>query len=245
MCGRSSLNKTEKELEARFNASFYSDELVQYNPLPNFNIAPSHMHPVITNVDQGHFRYMRWGLIPFWAKDVKIGYKMINARAETLKEKATFKNALVKRRCIVPFDGFYEWRKNADGTKTPFRIQVLDQEMFSVAGLWEKWKSPDGEEIFSFTLITQSPNKFMSKIHDRMPAILSQEEERLWLEDGVSTDELLKLVKPLADNRMKAYEVSSRVGNVRNNDADLLLPAIPDAPKQNPKGDQNRHTLFD
>jgi len=86
MCGRSSLTKTEKELEARFNATFYSDDLVQYNPLPSFNVAPSHMHPVITNVDEGHFRYMRWGLIPFWAKDVKIGYKMINARAETLKE---------------------------------------------------------------------------------------------------------------------------------------------------------------
>jgi len=245
MCGRSSLTKTEKELEARFNATFYSDDLVQYNPLPSFNVAPSHMHPVITNVDEGHFRYMRWGLIPFWAKDVKIGYKMINARAETLKEKRTFKNALVKRRCIVPFDGFYEWRKNEDGSKTPFRIQVADQELFSVAGLWEKWKSPDGAEIFSFTLITQSPNKFMAKIHDRMPAILSKEEERFWLEDGVSTDELLKLIKPLADNRIKAYEVSSRVGNVRNNDEDLILPVIPEAPTAKPKGDENRHTLFD
>lgn len=241
MCGRSSLTKTEKELEARFNATFYSDELVQYNPLPNFNIAPSHMHPVITNVADGHFRYMRWGLIPFWAKDIKIGYKMINARVESLQEKNTFKKALVERRCIVPFDGFYEWRKNEDGTKTPFRIQVTDQEIFSVAGLWEKWHSPEDEEIFSFTLITQAPNKFMAKIHNRMPAILSQEEERLWLEDGVSTQELLKLISPLADNRMKAYEVSARVGNVRNNDADLLLPVIPDAPGKGSK----QQTLFD
>ena len=189
---------------------------------------------------------MRWGLIPFWAKDEKIGYKMINARLETLSEKTTFKKALVKRRCIVPFDGFYEWRKNKDGSKTPFRIQTVAQEIFSIAGLWEKWHSPAGEDIFSFTLITMAPNKFMAKIHDRMPAILDQESEKLWLEDGVSTEELLKIIQPLAENSLKADVVSSRVGNVRNNDADLIIPVKHQALKPDkPKGDPNRHTLFD
>ena len=244
MCGRSSLTKTEKELEKRFHASFYSDELERYNPLPNYNVAPSHMHPVITNQDKDHFRYMRWGLIPFWAKDEKIGYKMINARVETIDEKPSFKNAFIKRRCIVPFDGFYEWQKLDNGKKQPYRIQVMDQEIFSIAGLWEKWVSPDGNDIFSFTLITQAANNFMKRIHDRMPAILTQEEERLWLEDGISTDELLKLIKPFADNRLKAYQVDPRVGNVRNNDPELIKPYSPDD-KKGSESQNNRHSLFD
>ena len=246
MCGRSSLTKTEKELEERFNASFYSDELIRYNPLPNYNVAPSHMHPVITNHDADHFKFMRWGLIPFWAKDEKIGYKMINARVETVDQKPSFKHALIKRRCIVPFDGFYEWKKNEDGTKQPYRIQVADQEIFSVAGLWEKWTSPKGDDVFSFTLITQAANNFMKKIHDRMPAILSQEEERLWLEEGISTTELLKVIKPFADQRMNAYEVDPRVGNVRNNDADLIKPFKAKQPaKPKSSKNDNRHNLFD
>ena len=170
MCGRSSLTKTEKELEERFQATFYSDGLVQYNPLPNFNVAPSHMMPVITNEDKLHFQAYRWGLIPFWAKDQKIGYKMINARIETLFEKSSFKMAVAKRRCLVPADGFYEWKKikGPDGkiTKQPYRIQTTDQEIFSMAGLWDRWKAPDGQTVFSFTVITQGPNETMKDIHD-------------------------------------------------------------------------------
>lgn len=134
MCGRSSLTKTEKELEERFNATFYSDTLVQYNPLPNYNVAPSHYLPVITNQDTSHFQALRWGLIPSWAKDKKIGYKMINARIETLFEKSTFKQAVSKRRCLVPADGFYEWQKitNQKGKieKQPYHIKTTDQEVF-------------------------------------------------------------------------------------------------------------------
>ncbi len=222
MCGRSSLSKTEKELEERFGATFYSDDLVNYNPLPNYNVAPSHSMPVITNEDLHHFRALRWGLIPSWAKDAKIGYKMINARIETLFEKSSFKQAVAKRRCLVPADGFYEWKKTASG-KQPYRIQTTDQEIFSMAGLWERWKDPaDGQMVLSFTVITQGPNELMEDIHDRMPAILTPEQEALWLADDLSPKELVDMIEPYSADKMKAYPVSSRVGNVKNNDASLL-----------------------
>ena len=214
MCGRSSLTKTEKELEERFNATFYSDELERYNPLPNFNVAPTHVMPVIKNADPEHFRPLRWGLIPFWAKDIRIGYKMINARIETVMDKSAFKQAIQKRRCIVPFDGFYEWKKISKKEKQPYRIVTTNTEIFSIAGLWEIWKSPEGEMIESFTLITQPPNKLLESIHDRMPAVLLPEEEKLWLDPELSPQDALALIKPYPDEYMRAYKVSKRVGKV-------------------------------
>jgi putative SOS response-associated peptidase YedK len=221
MCGRSSLNKTEQELEKRFQASFYSDDLVQYNPLPNFNVAPSHMMPVITNLNHDHFAAMRWGLIPSWSKDMKVGYKMINARKETLLEKNSFKSAVENRRCLVPADGFYEWQKSEKG-KQAYHISLVGQKLFAMAGLWDKWISPDGTEVYSYTVITQEPNTLMKDIHDRMPAILTPEQESLWLSDELSPQQLLDSITPYADNQMTAKKVSKRVNNVRNNDKGLL-----------------------
>ncbi len=221
MCGRSSLTKTESELEERFGASFYSDELERYNPLPSFNVAPSQMHPVITNNDQDHLVFFRWGLIPFWAKDIKIGYKLINSRIETILEKPSFRNAVNKRRCIVPFDGFYEWQKTADG-KQPYRIVTTNVEIFTVAGIWETWKSPEAETIHSFSLITQAPNKKLEHIHNRMPAILLPEQEKLWLDQELPAEEALKMIAPYPDEFIDAYKVSKAVGNVRNNDPSLI-----------------------
>ena len=221
MCGRSSLTKTEKELEERFQATFYSEDLERYNPLPNFNVAPTHVHPVITIKDPQHFQPLRWGLIPFWAKDVKIGYSLINARVETLREKPAFRDALQKRRCIVPFDGFYEWKKEGK-LKIPYRIVTTNTDIFSVAGLWERWKSPAGEWILSFSLITQPPNHTMASIHDRMPAILMPEEEKLWLDNEWSEEEALKLIRPYPDQYTRAYRVSMRVNKVSENDASLV-----------------------
>lgn len=220
MCGRSSLTKTEKELEERFQATFYTEDLERYNPLPNFNVAPTHVLPVITSQDPKHFRPMRWGLIPFWAKDPKVGYKMINARIETVEEK-TFKNALEKRRCLVPFDGFYEW-KTVGKKKKPYRITIQNGKLFTIAGLWESWKAPNGERIESFTLITQPANTMMSSIHDRMPAILLPEQEKLWIDPTLSSKEALQLIIPYPDEEMEAYPVSDRVGKVSENDAGLI-----------------------
>ena len=221
MCGRSSLTKTEKELEERFNSTFYSEDLERYNPLPNFNVAPTHIMPVISDQDPGHFKPMRWGLIPYWAKDIKVGYKMINARIESVNQKPAFKQALHKRRCLVPFDGFYEWKKLSNG-KQAYRIITTNTEIFTVAGLWENWKSMDGEWIQSFTLLTHEPNDLMKTIHDRMPAILLPEEERTWIDPELSTEEALSIVKPYPSELMRAYKVSNRVGKVSENDADLI-----------------------
>ena len=221
MCGRSSLTRTEKELEERFNSTFYSEDLERYNPLPNYNVAPTHMHPVITNQDPGHIRFFRWGLIPFWAKNKKIGYKMINARIETIMEKSVFKTPMQKRRCLVPFDGFYEWKKTEKG-KIPYRIVTLNQEIFTIAGLWEKWKDPEGGEIYTFTLITQPSNGVLKNIHDRMPAILLPEQEKLWLDAEIPAVELLNEIAPYPDEMINAYTVSTRVNKVSENDKDLI-----------------------
>jgi len=231
MCGRSSLTKTEKEIEERFNATFYSDELERYNPLPNYNAAPSHMMPIINNQDPDRIQLYRWGLIPFWAKDEKIGYRMINARVETLMEKSAFKNAVKHRRCLVPMDGFYEWKKEGN-TKTPYRIILPETPIFTAAGLWESWKDSKGKEIFSFTVITQKPNTLMSTIHDRMPAILSPEQERLWIDNELSAADAISLIEPYPSELMSAYKVSARIGNVRNNDKYLLDPIQSSPPMQ-------------
>ena len=222
MCGRASLTKTEKELEKRFNATFYREDIERYNPLPNFNVAPTNKLPVITNQDPDHFRPFQWGLVPFWAKDAKIGYKMINARIETLSSKPAFRQAFHKRRCIIPFDGFYEWQKK-DGTKQPFFIHRKDGEAFAIAGLWEHWKDPETERtLYTFTLITQDPSPAISKLHDRMPAMLLPEEEHLWIDDEVPAEEALKVIQPYPDELLEIYPVSTKVNNVRNNDASLL-----------------------
>jgi len=223
MCGRSSLTKTEKEIEARFNATFYSEELERYNPLPNFNVAPTHRMPIINNEEQDKIQLYRWGLIPFWAKDEKIGYKMINARVETLLEKSAFKNAVKSRRCLVPMDGFYEWKKEGK-TKTPYRITLPDTPIFTAAGLWENWKSNTGEEVFSFTVITQPPNEMMKNIHDRMPAILHPDQEKLWLDNDLSPEDAVSLIQPYPSDLMLAYKVDPRVGKVSENDAQLIEP---------------------
>lgn len=225
MCGRSSLTKTEKELEELFNASFYSDDLERYNPLPNYNVCPTHITPVITNQDKNHFNAYRWGLIPFWAKDEKIGYKMINARVETVLEKRSYKNLVVSKLCVVPFDGFYEWKKTPKG-KQPYRIITTDREVFTIAGLWDRWQNPEGELIHSFTLLTQDANKLVSEIHDRMPAILNKEQEELWLSNDLAPEELLKLIEPYPDEAMEAYPVSKKVNNVRNNNPSLVVKEI-------------------
>lgn len=222
MCGRASLTKSEKILEVRFKASFLSEDAEKYNPLPNFNVAPTHVMPILTAENPLHFSPMQWGLIPFWAKDKRIGYKMINARMETVQEKSAFRSAVEKRRCLVPMDGYYEWKKNGK-KKTPYRIITTDQDLFCMAGIWENWKSPEGELIQSFTILTQTPSESIAHIHDRMPAILRKDQEQLWIDHSIATTEALSLIAPYDDQFLKAYEVSDRVGKVSENDADLIL----------------------
>lgn len=221
MCGRSSLTKTEKELEQRFRATFYTEDLERYNPLPNFNVAPTHMHPVINQEEPQIIHLFRWGLIPFWAKDMKIGSKMINARIEGIEEKPAFRQAFHKRRCIVPFDGYYEWQKTAEG-KIPFRIQVKEVEIFTIAGLYEHWKSPEGKQINSFTLITREADPAIRHLHDRQPMVLLPEQEQLWLDASIPTKDLIHELVPMPGSHFKWYRVSDRVNKVSENDAGLV-----------------------
>jgi len=225
MCGRGSLTKVEKELEERFGSDFYSKDLERYNPIPNFNIAPTHILPVILQEDPLHFQPVKWGLIPSWAKDKKIGSKMINARKETLAEKSTFKTALIQRRCLIPMDGFYEWKINPKGVKIPYRIGIKNFELYAMAGIYDRWKDEKGETIISCSIITLASNEFMLPYHDRMPAIMLKEEERWWLDPLIQkTDELLDLIKAYPDDGMEAYAVSDRVNSVKNKDSDLINP---------------------
>lgn len=223
MCGRSSITKTEKEIEERFNATFYSDELERYNPLPNYNVAPTHMHPLITSVEADRLRIYRWGLVPFWAKDEKVGYNLINARIESLMEKASFKNLISSKRCIVPMDGFYEW-KTSGKEKQPFRIFTKDQEIFSVAGLFDSWSKPDGSLLHSFTIITLPANEFMQEVHDRMPAILTTAAEKEWLQSELGANDMLSLLTPYDSQQMDKYPIHPKVGNVREKGAELIEP---------------------
>ena len=222
MCGRSSLTKTEKELEERFRATFYSEDLERYNPLPNFNVAPTQVHPVITQEEPTIIHLYRWGLIPYWAKDMKIGSKMINARMEGIEEKPAFRQAFAKRRCIVPFDGYYEWQKTPGG-KIPYRIKLKNVEIFTIAGLYEHWKNPEGKPVHSFTLITHEADPAIAHLHDRMPLILLPEQEKLWLDPNIPSKDLIHNLTPVPGDYITWYRVSDRVNKVTENDAGLIV----------------------
>jgi len=214
MCGRYTLHTTD-ELEERYRVEVA--EAIR----PNYNAAPSQMMPVLTN--EG-LEVMRWGLIPKWAKDEKIGYKLINARSETVFEKPMWKGIIKRNRCLVPANGFYEWQKR-DGGKQPFYIHFPDERIFSFAGIWETWQH-EGKEWQSYTILTTTPNKEMESIHDRMPVILHREDEAQWL--AADTEEDIRvLLAPLENGALETYEVSPEVNTVRVNDKTLMGPLNP------------------
>lgn len=216
MCGRFQLSVKGRHISERFNVEVF-DEFYK----PNYNCAPSQKLPVITNAEKGKLSYFKWGLIPFWAKDPKIGYRLINTRAETITEKPSFKSAFKKRRCLIPANGFYEWRK--DENKTPFRITVNEDELFAMAGLWESWKDGEGKKVHTFSIITTTPNSLMESIHDRMPVILQPEDEERWLTEE-DEPKLLELLKPCDPYLMKAYPISKKVNSPANNGPEIVEP---------------------
>jgi putative SOS response-associated peptidase YedK len=222
MCGRASLTKTEVELEQRFGIPFYQEDIARYNPLPNYNIAPTHRLPVILNTDPGHWHFLKWGLVPYWAKEEKIGYKMINARSETIPDKPAFREAYKRRRCLIPLDGFYEWRRVSKDEKQAFWITLENEALFAVAGLWENWADPGGQTLQTFTIITTTPNALMVSIHDRMPAILKREDEETWLAEETEPLGLQQCLLPYPATYMKATPVGPAVNHVRENNAGLI-----------------------
>lgn len=217
MCGRYTLKHSTEEVAARFAV-----QQIAFDLEPRFNIAPSQPIAVITQGQNGAnaariLDGFKWGLVPSWAKDAAIGNRMINARAETLLEKPSFRTALKRRRCLIPADGFYEWKrdgKTKGATKQPMRIHESDDSLFAFAGLWEEWKQPDGELLRTATIITTSPNELMSGIHDRMPAILSRDDEAFWLDaDADEAPQLLKLLRSYPDEALRAHPVSTQVNS--------------------------------
>ncbi len=204
-------------LQARF-----SFERVDLGLALSFNVAPTQQVLTVVNDGENHARYMRWGLIPSWAKDASIGSRMINARAETLAEKPSFRSAFKRRRCLVLADSFYEWKKTGSG-KTPMRIMLRSGEPFAFAGIWESWTNPDDERVLSCTIVTAEPNSFMESIHDRMPVILSREAEEVWLDQSIEDTAMLgSLLVPYADEELDAYEVPTLVNSPANNSPELV-----------------------
>ncbi|MDP2208536.1 MAG: SOS response-associated peptidase [Bacteroidota bacterium] len=211
MCGRFSLKSTFQAIEDEFSIEESEIEI-----LPRYNIAPTQDVSAIVNDGQMRLVSFRWGLIPSWAKDPTIGNKMINARAETLTQKVSFKNALKKRRCLIIADGFYEWKK-AGSEKKPMFIFFKNEKPFAFAGLWESWKTPEGKFIRTCTIITTTPNELISPIHNRMPVILRKEYRSYWLEPYNSDEtKLVELLKPYPPEEMAAYEVSKHVNSPKN-----------------------------
>lgn len=218
MCGRFTLNKSGEAIASAFQLT----EIPQV--LPRYNIAPTQLvstvlHPAENSNRQ--FHQLRWGLIPSWAKDPQMGARLINARAETITEKPSFRSAFRHRRCLVIADGFYEWQRQ-EGKKQPFYFRFQNGQPFAFAGLWERWRSPDGEEIQSCTILTTEANDLLRPIHDRMPVILDSKDYDLWLDPAVQSTEPLQLLRPYQAEAMTSYAVSTKVNNPANNTPECI-----------------------
>lgn len=211
MCGRFTLLAEELEILERFGIDHRLDD---YHP--RYNIAPS--QDVLCIVNDGKRNkagYLRWGLVPFWSKDPSIGYKMINARAETASSKPSFKHLLARKRCLIVADSFYEWKQTGK-KKQPLRISLNNRRLFAFAGLWDRWKKGD-QELVSCTILTKAPNDFMKNIHDRMPVILPQDDEDRWIDPQQrDPDEMRDFLLGLPDEDLTADEVSTFVNNPKN-----------------------------
>lgn len=223
MCGRFTITVSFEELLLRYML----DPISPPFHTPRYNVAPGQLVPAIINDGSANrIGQLKWGLVPSWASDEKGGYKMINARSETLLEKPAFKKLIVRKRAIIPADGFYEWQQ-IGAKKQPMRIMLKNKEIFSMAALFDTWLAPDGRKISTFSVITTTPNRLMEPIHNRMPVILPREEEQRWLDrNNEDTSALLSLLKPYPDEEMLAYPVSSKVGNVKNESVNCIEEVI-------------------
>jgi putative SOS response-associated peptidase YedK len=210
MCGRFTIFSEKKEIEERFQLK------IEIPISKRYNIAPSQQILAITQEDEERkANLFRWGLIPFWSKDPSIGNKLINARAETLDEKPSFKHLIKRKRCLIVSDGFYEWKKE-EGKKQPYFIQMKSRKAFALAGLWDAWRDKD-DCVYTCTIITTVPNDLMKPLHSRMPVILDEEQEKIWLDSNITDSTYLKtLLTPYSNQSMNAFPVSTMVNNPKN-----------------------------
>jgi putative SOS response-associated peptidase YedK len=223
MCGRFTLTKTPQALDHLFPSLFDSVEVPpQYNVAPSQNVLAVRLRP--GNSEPEAVR-LRWGLIPAWADDPKIGYRMINARAETARDKPAFRSAFKSRHCLILADGFYEWQK-CGKQKQPYHIRFRDGRPFGFAGLWERWHH-EGQVLETCTILTTDANEVARPVHDRMPVILTPDNFQAWLDTSKGTDGASELLRPCSADDMIAVPVSTHVNNPRNNDAACLEPPPP------------------
>lgn len=222
MCGRFTLTIDPADLQD----AFYWVDFSNIDFSPRYNIAPTQPIAVVPNTGENKLDFFLWGLIPSWARDPKIGSRLINARSETLAEKPSFRAAYRRRRCLILADGFYEWQKvTGSKTKIPTYIRLKSGKPFAFAGLWEVWHSPDGSEILSCTIITTRPNEVLKPIHNRMPIILPPAVYELWLDPAEKTPRQLQhILQPYQSEGMEAYPVSRLVNSPSNDMPDCIQP---------------------
>ena len=221
MCGRFTLTVDPAELQDAFGGFSFPDQYA-----PRFNIAPTQPVLAIPNDAKNKADFFLWGLIPSWSKDPSIANKLINARGETIAEKPSFRGSFKYKRCLIPADGFYEWKAGADKkTKTPYFIHMKDRKPFAFAGLWDEWQSPEGGALRTCTIITTDANELMKTMHSRMPVILNPKDYAEWLDPAPRTpDNLLHLIRPFSPDAMSAYPVSTSVNSPANDRSELILP---------------------
>ena len=222
MCGRYRLSRRKQIIEEHFDTVSGDEDWS-----PRYNVAPTQPVPIIRQhrkEPRRELSLVRWGLIPWWAKDASNSALMINARSETAATKPAFRDALKSKRCIVPADGFYEWRKTRSG-KQPFCFEVNDGDLFAFAGLWDRWKYPDGKAVETCSILTTAPNAVTSAVHDRMPVILDPNNYDLWLDPGFTdVNAESELLKPYDASVMRCYPVSTRINHAANDDAECSAP---------------------
>jgi len=226
MCGRARLSSDVSEIRLVFRIP---PERPSPNFPPSWNVAPTDSLPVVRydrKAGRRSLDLLRWDLITYWAKDIKVGFANINAKAEGIEKRPAFRDAFERRRCLVPVDNFYEWKKTATG-KQPYAIALADRGIMALAGLWENWKSSAGEWVRSFAIVTTTPNELCAELHKRMPVVLAPNAWPTWLgEEPADEAQLKSLVVPYPSDGMIAWPVSPLVGSVRNNDPSLIEPIV-------------------
>lgn len=226
MCGRYG-RRADKQRIAEWMQAHNTNVFDETYLAPSYNIAPTDFQPVVRLDREGQreLTVMRWGLVPYWAKDSKVGFSTINAKAETIATSPTFREAWKRRRCLVPAEWFYEWKKLDEKNKQPYAIGLKDDSLFAFAGLWETWKDKvTGEALRTYTIITTDPNELMEPIHDRMPVILARKDHERWMAPTDPAHLPVDLLRPYPAEEMKAWKVGKAVGSPKNNDPSLIEP---------------------
>jgi putative SOS response-associated peptidase YedK len=241
MCGRYNLIANAEAIRLLFQLPAFDERLVA----PRYNIAPTQPIAVVRQGPKGReLLPMRWGLIPWWAKDTKTLPLMINARAETVAEKPAYRDAFKYRRCLVPASGFYEWQKRERGSKQPYAAQPADGAPIAFAGLWETWHGPDGSEIDSAAIVVTDANQLLTPIHDRMPVVLEPNDYATWLSQNTPPEEAAALLRPAREDLFTLTPVSTRVNSADNDDAQLLQEALVEEEQTEPEPLQQQLTLL-